>query len=167
MTGLGMTNLSGDLFAHGLLPRYSGPLFVGGAVSMEHGGAGGAFRLGLGGIKYEDESRFGRPIGMGMVELLAHWGDGHGGDITVDAVAERAVGRLLIGGGAGVAWREADWATPAAAMLINPEISLPLRLRGDAQFTPSLLVFARFELVALGRHEFDDKALLGASFVVW
>ena len=166
MTGLGMTNV--DLFPNGLFPDCSGPLFVGGgyATGLDAADAGGFVRFGMTLLKFDDVASLASPQWMAALDFVVH----AGGDpyFTMGLAFERGVHRFLIGAGTGIAIRE----TPASgdsdyALIVSPELALPLRWRAHPRFTPSAILFARVDVSITGRDSFADRLLGGVSFAVW
>ena len=166
MTGLGMTNV--DLFPNGLFPDCSGPLLVGGgyAKGLDSPDGGGFVRFGMTLLKFDDVRSLAPAQWMAALDFVVHAaGDPY---FTMGLAFERGVSRFLIGAGAGLAIRE----TPASgdsdyALIVSPELALPLRWRAHPRFTPSAIVFARVDLSISGRDSFDDRVLGGVSFAVW
>lgn len=167
MTGIGLTNL--DLFPNGLFPEFSGPLQVGGAYGQRLGGSassGGVLRIGIGLIKFDDVDTLAEPSGMVAFESLVHFEDST--YVTMGLNVQRGFGPIMVGGSAGFAIRGADESGNSdLAIVLGPELSVPLRWRARPRFTPAAVLFARLDVAASRRDAFGDKAIAGLWFAMW
>jgi hypothetical protein len=163
MTGLGMTNL--NLFPDGLFPDFSGPLWLGGGygVGDSHGAV---IRGGLVLIKFDEVETLAEPGGMGGFEFLVHLDDDP--YFSMGLIGQRGFGPILVGAHAGFAIRETEASGDSDyALVVGPELSLPLRWRPRKRFAPCAVLFARVDVPVSGRDSFHDKAIAGVQLALW
>jgi hypothetical protein len=166
MTGIGMTNL--NLFPDGLLPDFSGPLWLGGGygVGLGESSRGAVLRGGLALIKFDGVASLSEPAGMGGIEVLVHLDENP--YFTIGAIGQRGFGPILAGAHAGLAVRETEASGDSDyALVVGPELSYPLRWRAHPRFAPSAVWFVRVEVAISGRDSFHDKALAGVALALW
>lgn len=163
MVGIGSGGL--NLFPHGFFPEGSGPFMLGAGYS--HGvqaGEGAAYlRLGLGVVEYESYESLAAPEWMVGLEMGVHLFDES--VFTIGPTYQRGVGPFLVGGSVALASSERE--DTSLGILFVPEVSLPLRVMIRRRFTPSAIVFARFELAATVRSVFDDRIVAGLSIALY
>ncbi len=169
MTGLGTGGGGGfNLFPDGLFPEFSGPLLVGGGHATALAGGdddgGGVLRVGFAALQFRGRAALAPPRLMVVFEVLY----GFGNDVAIiDGGVHAGVGPVLVGAGIGAVMREAAPEVLDRGLVISPELSLPLRLRGRARFAPSIVLFARLDVIPFDRVTFADQLTAGATFVGW
>ena len=166
MTGLGA---GGNLLGPDFLSGLSGPIYAGGGHDLD----GPVLRLGVGMVVLEDAKWFSRPEAMYSVDVHVHFGSD---TATVQLEHQRALGRFLVGGAAGVALRERASPTPLrvgadpseptteAGLAISPEITLPLRLGFVRGFAPTALLSLRTNLILYGGTEVQRQLVATLAF---
>jgi len=163
MGGMGMSGGGG--FEH-LFDDFSGLLFVGSgyADGVQRGG-GYVVRIGFGAIRYEGIDAFEKPRGLFTFDCTIHVEDIAWA--SMGFVYQRAFGRALIGGGASLAEADRPGGQSDYALMISPEVALPLRWRAGAELFNTAMVFARADVMLSGRDGFSDQLIAGVSIGIF
>ncbi|MDQ3300561.1 MAG: hypothetical protein M3619_28610 [Myxococcota bacterium] len=154
-----------NLFPHGFFPNGSGPIFAGAGYSHGLQETRGAvyLRFGVGLVEYDSYVSLARPSWMFALELGVHLLDE--AVLTFGASYQHGMGPFLVGGA--VAFASSEREDTSLGILLAPEVSLPLRAMVRRSFTPSAIVFARFELAATVRDVFEDRFLTGVALAFY